>query len=301
LTLREIERRLRRAGLSYGHGTHDARGEAAWLFSSTQDPDERKTLLNRRIRERIPLAYLLNEAWLDGRRFYVDRRVIVPRSFISELLRERLRPWLRRPVRRALDLCTGSGCLAVLLASAFKKARVDASDISRDALEVARINVKKHRLTKRVRLVRSNLFSALPFKYDLIVTNPPYVDARTMRTLPPEYDYEPRLALAAGADGLAFVRRILSKAQQRLNPGGLLVCEVGDAARALERAYPRLPFSWPETTDPGTVFVLSREQLAGARRGAATRNRPTPARGRRSAPARAKRAARAPRLRPPGA
>lgn len=265
MTLREIEHRLRRARLSYGHGTHDARGEAAWLFSSSRSPRKRKELLERRIQERIPLAYLLNEAWLDGRRFYVDRRVIVPRSFISELLCERLRPWLQRPVRWALDLCTGSGCLAVLLASTFPRARIDASDLSRDALEVASINVRRCRLSRRVRLVRSNLFASLKNRtYDLIVTNPPYVDARTMRRLPPEYDYEPRIALAAGADGLDFVRTILSKAARHLNPGGLLVCEVGDGRRALERAYPRLPFLWPETSDPGTLFILRRDQLPGA-------------------------------------
>ncbi|HXR57950.1 MAG TPA: 50S ribosomal protein L3 N(5)-glutamine methyltransferase [Burkholderiales bacterium] len=282
MTLREIERRLRRARLSYGHGTHEARGEATWLFTSVKSPGKRKALLDRRIRERIPLAYLLNEAWLDGRRFYVDRRVIVPRSFISELLRERLRPWLHRPVRRALDLCTGSGCLAVLTAQTFPQARVDASDISRDALEVAGINVRKHRLGRRIRLLRSDLFSSITKTYDLIVTNPPYVDARAMRRLPPEYDYEPRLALAAGADGLDLVRKILSKARQHLNPGGLLVCEVGDAHRALERAYPELPFAWPETSEPGTVFILERDQLPpAARRGGATRTPPRRARARR--------------------
>ncbi len=262
MTLREIERRLRRARLGYGHGTHDARGEAIWLFTSTQSSGRRAEILNRRIRERIPLAYLLNEAWLDSRRFYVDRRVIVPRSFISELLRERLQPWLRRPVRRALDLCTGSGCLAVLTAQTFPKARVDASDISRDALEVAKINIRKYRLSRRVRTVRSNLFQSLKNRtYDLIVANPPYVDARSMRRLPPEYDYEPRLALAAGADGLALVRRIIARARKHLTPGGLLVCEIGGNRRALERAYPQAEFAWPETSDAGTVFILGREQL----------------------------------------
>jgi len=280
LTLREIERRFARARLHYGHGTHDAAGEAAWLFTSVKNAEKRKQVLERRIRERIPLAYLLNEAWLDGRRFYVDRRVIVPRSFISELLRERLRPWLQRPVRRALDLCTGSGCLAVLTAQAFPRARVDASDISPGALEVAKINIRKHRLSGRVRAIQSGLFESLNHKtYDLILTNPPYVDARTMGRLPPEYDYEPRLALAAGADGLDLVRKILSKAKEHLNPGGLLVCEVGDAHRALERAYPRLQFAWPETSDPGTVFILSREQLApGARKALASRASSTRAR-----------------------
>ena len=283
MTLREIERRLRRARLHYGHGTPDAGAEAAWLFNSVKNAERREQVLQRRIRERIPLAYLLNEAWLDGRRFYVDRRVIVPRSFISELLRERLRPWLQRPVRRALDLCTGSGCLALLTAQAFPKARVDASDISRDALAVASINIRKYRLGRRVRTVRSNLFKSLKNgTYDLIVTNPPYVDARAMRRLPPEYDYEPRLALAAGADGLDLVRRILSQARKHLAPGGLLVCEVGDAHRALERAYPRIQFTWPQTSDPGTVFILGREQLApAARKGGATRNPPRRGRARR--------------------
>jgi ribosomal protein L3 glutamine methyltransferase len=190
----------------------------------------------------------------------------VPRSFISELLRERFRPWLRRPVRRALDLCTGSGCLAVLLALAFPKAKVDASDTSAAALQVARINLNRYRLKSRVRLIRSDLFSKLPGeRYDLVVTNPPYVDARTMRALPPEYDYEPRSALAARDDGLEFIRRILADAPLHLSSRGLIVCEVGDARRALERAYPRLPFVWLETSEPQScVFALEREQLAAA-------------------------------------
>jgi ribosomal protein L3 glutamine methyltransferase len=269
LTLREIERRFARARLSYGHGTHDAHGEAVWVHSRVKDKTRLETIVARRIRERIPLAYLLNEAWLDGRRFYVDRRVIVPRSFISELLRDGLSPWQERPVRRALDLCTGSGCLAILLAQTFGKARVEASDLSPDALQVAKLNVRKHRLGRRIRLIRSNLFRSLRGKYDLIVSNPPYVDARTMRKLPPEYDYEPRMSLAAGKDGLVFVREILKRARAHLAPGGLLVCEVGDARRALERAYPKLPFLWPKTSDTGTVFILRRDQLpcaAGARR-----------------------------------
>jgi ribosomal protein L3 glutamine methyltransferase len=277
--LREIARDWRRAPLHFGHGTGNARDEAAWLVArvlgavpgallperkvSAAELRRVRSLARRRIRERVPLAYLLNEAWLDGRRFYVDCRVIVPRSFISELLRERLRPWLRRPVRRALDLCTGSGCLAVLLAQAFPKAKVDATDLSAAALQVARRNVSEYKLSRRVRLVRSDLFDALKReRYDLIVTNPPYVDARTMRKLPPEYDHEPRSALAAGADGLDFVHRILAEARDHLNPRGILVCEVGDARRALERAYPRLPFVWPETSEsPGCVFAIERECL----------------------------------------
>jgi len=277
--VREIARAFRAARLHFGHGTANARDEAAWLVAhvlgvfagdlearhpvSLREERRIRALAERRIRERIPLAYLLNEGWLDGRRFYVDRRVIVPRSFLSELLRERLRPWLRRPVRRALDLCTGSGCLAVLTALAFPRALVDAADISADALKVARRNLREHRLAARIGLIRSNLFDALASRrYDLIVTNPPYVDARAMRRLPPEYDYEPRSALAAGRDGTEFARRILAKARNHLNPHGLLVCEVGDARPALERAHPRLPFVWPETSEsPGCVFVLAREQL----------------------------------------
>jgi ribosomal protein L3 glutamine methyltransferase len=279
--LRETAHAFRAARLHFGHGTADARDEAAWLVASVigdgpgqirqrrklSQPVLRKvrSLARRRIDERIPLAYLLKEAWLDGRRFYVDERVIVPRSFISELLRDRIRPWLRRPVCRALDLCTGSGCLAILTALAFPRAVVDAADVSGDALQVARINIKRFGLKRRVRLVRSDLFASLDRRrYDLIVSNPPYVTARAMRLLPPEYDYEPRAALAAGRDGLDLVHRILGTAKAHLNLRGLLVCEVGDARRALERAYPRLAFAWPETSEsPGCVFALEREQLPG--------------------------------------
>ena len=279
--LRETARAFRTAGLHFGHGTANARDEAAWLIGHVLEihPGDVglnlarevaplqlrriRALARRRVRERIPLAYLLRGAWLGGQRFYVDRRVIVPRSYISELLRDRLRPWLRRPLRRALDLCTGSGCLAVLLARAFPRARIDATDISAAALQVARINLQRHRLGARVRARRSDLFAALgAARYDLIVTNPPYVDARTMRSLPPEYDYEPRAALAAGDDGLDLVRRTLAAARRHLNPNGLLVCEVGDARRALERAHPKIPFVWPETSESsGCVFVLRREDL----------------------------------------
>ncbi len=280
--LTETARGFRRAQLHFGHGTGNARDEAAWLVAHVLGvhPGElhahRERALNprearrvqalaaRRVRERIPLAYLLHEAWLDGRRFHVDRRVIVPRSFISEVLRDGLRPWLRRGVRRALDLCTGGGCLAVLLAQAFPRARVDAADFSAAALQVARRNVRDHGVATRVRLVRSDLFDALGAAcYDLIVTNPPYVDAKTMNSLPPEYDYEPRSALAAGADGLDLVRRILRDAPAHLAPRGLLVCEVGDARRALERAYRRTPFVWIETSEPRScVFALAREAVA---------------------------------------
>lgn len=276
--VRDVERRLRKAGLHYGHGTTNARDEAAFLvlrglglpFDAPADrlvgARERSRILRlaeRRVRERIPLPYLLHEAWLGDESFYVDRRVIVPRSHIAELLRERLRPWLRRPVRRVLDLCTGSGCLAVLAAKAFPRARVDAADISAGALAVARRNVARHALRVRVRLARSDLYAGLGARrYDLIVSNPPYVDARAMRALPREYRYEPRLALAGGGDGLALVRTIVARAAAHLEPRGLLVCEIGDNRTALERAFPRVPFAWPQTAaGAGQLFIVTREDL----------------------------------------
>ena len=284
--LRETALRFRKARLHFGHGTANARDEAAWLIGhvtkihpgdvhlhlkeaiSAAQVKRVQRLVERRVRERVPLAYLLHEAWLDGRTFYVDRRVIVPRSYISELLREGLQSWVRGPVRRVLDLCTGSGCLAILAAQAFPKAKVDATDISSGALDVARINVDRHKLARRIRLIRSDLFRAIPRKrYDLILTNPPYVDARTMKRLPREYDHEPRSALAAGPDGLDLARRILAEVPEHLAPKGVLVCEVGDSRHALERAFPLLPFSWPETSEhEACVFVLERAQLPTASR-----------------------------------
>ena len=271
--LRDTARRFKRAGLHFGHGTQNATEEAAWLISSvlgylleqeieSKDLARIERLARQRIRKRIPLAYLLNEAWLGEHSFYVDKRVIVPRSFIAELLRERLSPWLQREPRRVLDLCTGSGCLAVLLAIAFEEADIDAADLSPKALEVARVNIKNYRLGKRVRAIRSDLFHSIKErKYDLIVCNPPYVTTKSMRKLPKEYRHEPATALAAGDDGLDLVRKIIEQGKNHLNPGGLLVCEIGGNRRALERAYPRLEFAWPETSDPGTVFILKREQL----------------------------------------
>ena len=279
--LRETALRFRRARLHFGHGTANARDEAAWLIghvtgihpgdvhlhlqdSVTAAHVKRiRRVAERRARERVPLAYLLNEAWLDGRTFYVDRRVLVPRSYISELLRGRLPPWVRTP-RRILDLCTGSGCLAILAAAAFPKASVDATDISVAALNVARINVERYGLAPRVRLLLSDLYRAIPYeRYDLILTNPPYVDARTMKALPREYRHEPSKALAAGRDGLDIVRDILAETSDHLTPHGVLVCEVGDSRRALEHAFPLLPFTWPETSEPDAcVFLLERAQLA---------------------------------------
>jgi ribosomal protein L3 glutamine methyltransferase len=290
--LRYGARRLRHAGLAFGHGTMSARDEAAWLVLHALElpPDAAANgagrpvgpraarralaLIERRVRSRKPAAYLTGEAWLGEFRFRVDERVVVPRSHIAGLLRERLAPWIagRQAIRTALDLCTGSGCLAVLLAHSFPRARIEATDISPAALAVARANVRDYRLGRRVRLLRSDLFSALRRKrYDLIVSNPPYVTSAAMRRLPREYRHEPRRALAGGRDGLDMVRRILSEAGAHLNPGGTLVVEVGAARRRLERAFPRVPFTWPETAAGDSVFVLGREQLP----------RPTPWRGNR--------------------
>jgi ribosomal protein L3 glutamine methyltransferase len=286
-------RRFRQAGLAFGHGTTSARDEAAWLVLHALNlpPDAGSgdagrpvgsrgarralALIERRIRSRKPAAYLTGEAWLGDFRFRVDERVVVPRSHIAGLLRENLAPWVasRRAVKTALDLCTGSGCLAVLLAHSFPRARIDATDISGAALAVARANVRDYRLGRRIRLLRSDLFSALRGKrYDLIVSNPPYVTTAAMRRLPREYRHEPRCALAGGRDGLDVVRRILYGAAAHLSSGGMLVVEVGAGRRRLERAFPRVPFTWPETDAGDSVFVLGREQLP----------RPTPSRPGRS-------------------
>jgi len=269
--------------LSFGHGTHNARDEAAWLLAhvlrisheelarspsselTAQEQRKALRLIDARVRSRTPLAYLIREAWLGDHRFYVDERVVVPRSFIAELLRDRLRPWISGPVNRALDLCTGSGCLAILLALTFRRATVDGTDISSAALTVARRNVKTYRLGRRVRLAKADLFPG-PKRYDLIVANPPYVAAAAMRKLPPEYRREPRLALAGGPDGLTFVRRILRDAAEFLRPGGWLVVEAGHNRRGVERAFPNIPFIWPETSaGDDCVFLLSREDLYNTR------------------------------------
>jgi ribosomal protein L3 glutamine methyltransferase len=279
---RAIERRFAGAGLVFGHGTRNARDEAAWLvchalripFDGLDAALDRRVgaaaarrldaLARRRIATRAPLAYLLREAWLRDHRFYVDSRTIVPRSHIAELLPEGLAPWLRRPgPRRILDLCTGSGCLAILAALGYPRASVDASDVSGAALAVARRNVAAYRLGSRISLVRSDLFAELyDVRYDLILCNPPYVPAAQMRQLPAEYRYEPAVALGGGADGLDFVRRLLAEARERLTPSGVLVVEVGDRRRALEKAFPHLRFTWLEpAAGPGLVFLLTAAEL----------------------------------------
>jgi len=298
--------RFRSARLAYGHGTLNADDEAAWLtvhalgcafeeLAARLDLPvppaalrRAQRLFDRRITERIPAAYLTREAWLGEHRFYVDRRVIVPRSYIAELLRERLQPWLPRRYQpqAILDLCTGSGCLAIVAAHTFAQAKVDGTDISAAALAVARRNVREHRLASRVHLRRSDLFADLAGRrYDLILSNPPYVGVSAMRALPAEFRHEPELALSGGADGLDLVRRILRDAADHLNPGGWLVMEVGHYRRRVERAFPRLPFIWTETSGgDDCVLLLPKAALPSA---APRVQRSTPAgvpRRRRTAP-----------------
>jgi ribosomal protein L3 glutamine methyltransferase len=282
------EKRLRSARLHYGHGTDNPHDEAAFLvlrglglpfdadLNQAVEGSRVEPLIQKRIRERTPAAYLLNEAWLSGVPFYVDRRVIIPRSHIAGLLATRLERWQPRPLRRILDLCTGSGCLAILAARAFPLALVDAADLSAAALAVARRNVSRHGLEKRIEVVRSDLFSSLGDKrYDLIITNPPYVTSAAMRRLPAEYRHEPGLALAAGRNGLDVVARILASARQHLAKNGLLVCEVGDGRKAVERAFPRLPFVWVKDQ----VFILPAASLASRAPGARSAPRPRAASG----------------------
>ncbi len=286
-TLRDLMRfavsRFTEGGLFFGHGTDNAWDEAAYLLLHTLhlpidrlDPfmDARLTsaeraavlkMIERRIAERLPAAYLTNEAWLGDFRFYVDRRVIVPRSHIAELLHEQLSPWIDDPwaVTCVLDLCTGSGCLAILAAHAFPEARIDAADISPDALAVARMNVDDYGLESRLRLIQSDAFAALKGqRYDLIISNPPYVNAESMAALPEEYRREPELALASGKDGLDFVRIILREAASHLNPEGLLVVEIGHNRDELELSFPDSPFTWLDTSAGDRhVFMLRREDL----------------------------------------
>ncbi|MGE5492731.1 MAG: 50S ribosomal protein L3 N(5)-glutamine methyltransferase [Actinomycetota bacterium] len=287
LTVRDLLRfavsRFNQAGLFFGHGTDNAWDEAVYLVLHTLklpldqlEPfldarlleEEREAvlaLIRRRVEERLPSAYLTNEAWLGEHRFYVDERVIVPRSFIAELLDEQLAPWVEDPwsVESALDLCTGSGCLAILAAIAFPEAAVDGVDLSPNALAVARRNVDDYGLQDRVQLVESDAFTRLKGRsYDLIISNPPYVNAESVAALPPEYLHEPEMALGSGEDGLDFTRIILREAKRHLNPGGLLVVEIGHNRDELEAAYPDLPFTWLETAAGNEyVFLLREEEL----------------------------------------
>ena len=275
--------RFNEAGLFFGHGSSNAYDEAAYLILHTLHlpPDQMETFLDarltnmeisqvlgivkRRALEKIPAAYLTHEAWLGDFSFYVDKRVLIPRSFIAELLREQLSPWVSDPssVHSVLDLCTGSGCLAILLAHAFENATIDATDISDEALEVANKNVEDYDLNPRVHLLQSDLFGALEGRlYDLIISNPPYVNAESMASLPEEYLHEPRSALASGNDGLEATKEILRRAAGYLTDEGMLIVEIGHNRAALEEAFPQTPFTWLETTaGDGFVFMLTRDHL----------------------------------------
>lgn len=281
--LRFAVSRFNQAKLFFGHGSSDAYDEAAYLILHTLhlppdrlDPflDARLTdgergevlgIIQRRVEQRVPAAYLTHEAFLGEFSFYVDERVIVPRSFIAELLHERLAPWIAEPekIGSMLDLCTGSGCLAILAAHAFPHARVDAADLSPAALSVAERNIADYNLQDRVHLIESDLFAKLGGRqYDLIISNPPYVDAASVAVLPQEYLHEPKLALGSGHDGLDATRIILEHAAQHLAENGILVVEIGHNRDALEAAYPNLPFTWLDVSAGDQfVFMLHRNDL----------------------------------------
>lgn len=267
--------------LFFGHGTDNVWDEAVQLvMRSLNLPLENNTLfldarltrderamildrIERRVNERVPLAYLLGEAWFMGMPFHVDERVLVPRSPIGELLENGLQPWLGdTEVNRILDLCTGSGCIGIGAAMVFEDAEVDLSDISEDALAVAETNIDLHDVRNRVRTVKSDVFDNITGRYDVILSNPPYVDAEDLADMPDEYRHEPELGLAAGADGLDIAHRILAKAADHLTEEGLLIVEVGNSWVALDQAYPDLPFTWLEFENGGDgVFLLRAEDL----------------------------------------
>lgn len=286
-TIRDLLRyavtRFNTAKLFFGHGSTNALDEAAYLILHTLklpldklDPffdarllqdevDAVLRVIEQRADERLPAAYITNEGWLGGYRFYVDERVIVPRSFIAELIPEQFSPWVDNPdkVNNILELCTGSGCLPIMLADAFPNAHVDAVDISTDALEVAKRNVAEYELDHRINLIESDLYANVPeYKFDLIITNPPYVNSGSMDKLPPEYLREPQIALAGGTDGMDLVRKIVAGAGQRLTPNGLLMVEIGNEREFAEAAFPDLNLTWL-TTSAGDdmVFLITADQL----------------------------------------
>jgi ribosomal protein L3 glutamine methyltransferase len=282
--LRFAVTRFNGAKLFFGHGSAEAFDEAAYLILHTLKlpldkldpfldarllPDEVLQVLaviERRVSERVPAAYITNEAWLGSYNFYVDERVLVPRSFIAELIPNQFSPWVTDPdgVENVLELCTGSGCLAIMLADAFPNAVVDAIDISQDALAVAERNIRDYKLEGRVNPVESDLYENVPFKkYDLIVSNPPYVNADSMGKLPPEYMREPQIALAGGADGMDLVRQIVDGAAERLTPDGVLVVEIGNEREFAEAAFGKLGLTWLTTSiGDDAVFLLTADQLA---------------------------------------
>lgn len=286
-TVRDILRyaitRFNTEKLFFGHGTNNAFDEAAYLILHTLklpldqlepfldarllqgEIDNLLRVIDRRTEDRVPAAYITKEAWLGGYRFYVDERVIVPRSFIAELIPEHFAPWVQDPtaIAHVLDLCTGSGCLPILLADAFPEAQIDAVDISPEALQVARRNVDDYELSERINLVESDLYTALPARqYDLIISNPPYVNAASMTKLPQEYLQEPQLALAGGSDGMDLVRTIVKGAAQRLTPQGILIVEIGNERAHAEAAFPELELTWVSTSaGDDMVFLVTAEQL----------------------------------------
>ena len=286
-TLRDLLRhavtRFMTEGLFFGHGSSSAYDEAAYLILHTLklpldklDPflDARLlpeeiadvlAIIDRRTSERLPAAYLTNEAWLTDYRCYVDQRVIVPRSYIAELIPEHFQPWIGDAwnVHHVLELCTGSGCLAIMLADAFPNAEVDAVDLSTDALAVAKRNVEDYQLEKRVHLIQSDLYEKVPAKkYDLIVSNPPYVNSTAMASLPAEYRHEPHMALAGGKDGMDLVRRIVKEAKHRLTAKGMLIVEIGNEFAHAETAFHDLGLTWLSTSaGDASVFLLTADQL----------------------------------------
>ena len=282
--IRSIAEKFNAAELAYGHGTDNALDEAAWLVFATLElshdaapesysieVDEQGTaavmaIADRRITDRVPMAYLLKQSFFAGLEFYVDDRVLVPRSPFAELIQAKFAPWIDpAKLQTAADLGTGSGCIAIAIARAFPEANVDAVDISSDALSVAEINIRKHGVGDRVTALQSDFFQSLEGKrYDLIVSNPPYVNGTDMAAIPDEYRHEPELGLAAGEDGLESVHKILRQASRFLTDNGILVCEVGNSQPALETAYPFMPFIWLEFEQGGAgVFVLTRSDLEG--------------------------------------
>jgi ribosomal protein L3 glutamine methyltransferase len=267
----------------YGHGTDNAYDEAVWLIMSAlhlpmdtlnnfldarltaSERSKLASFIDQRITQHTPTAYLLKEAWLQGLKFYVDERVLIPRSFIAELLNTDLSHWIEFPemIESAADICTGSGCLGVLLASVFPNASVDVIDISEDAIDVANINIANYGLEAQITAIKSDMFSALTGKkYDIIISNPPYVDAPSMAALPAEYQNEPQLALGSGVAGLDHTHTILREAANYLNDDGILIVEIGHNRDALEAAYPNIIFNWLEVSS-GTefVFLLTKSQL----------------------------------------
>ncbi|CAN5298293.1 50S ribosomal protein L3 N(5)-glutamine methyltransferase [soil metagenome] len=281
--LRYAVTRFNTENLFFGHGSSNALDEAAYLILHTLKlpldkldpfldaqllPDEITAVLKAielRTVDRLPAAYITNEAWLGGYRFFVDQRVIVPRSFIAELIPDQFSPWVEDPeiITQILDLCTGSGCMPIMLADAFHNATVDAVDISADALAVARRNVDDYELQDRITLVESDLYAKLPEKkYDLIISNPPYVNSGSMDKLPQEYRHEPHIALAGGADGMDLVRKIITGAKRRLSPNGLLIVEIGHERAHAEAAFPQFDFTWLSTSaGDDMVFLLNAAQL----------------------------------------